>query len=144
MDTVDRETRSRMMSGIRSKNTKPEVLVRVALHKMGFRYRKNVRSLPGTPDIVLKKYRAVIFVHGCFWHGHDCHYFKTPATRTDFWMKKIIGNQLRDKQVLKKLRESGWRTRVVWECSLRGSENMKKLEKLIDKLASWIMLGSNI
>ena len=91
-DVVDRKTRSRMMSGIRGKNTRPELLIRKGLHARGFRFRLHDKRLPGKPDLVLPKYSAVIFVHGCFWHGHDCHLFKWPQSRREFWRKKITRN----------------------------------------------------
>lgn len=104
-----------MMSGIRGKNTKIEVLVRKGLFARGFRYRINDKKLPGKPDIVLSKYKAVIFTHGCFWHGHDCHLFKWPSTRPEWWRSKIDGNRERDNQVRRLLEEAGWRQCHVWE-----------------------------
>ena len=100
VDVVDTATRSRMMAGIKGKNTQPERLVRSLLHRKGFRFRLNVRELPGKPDIVLPSYHAVIFVNGCFWHGHDCVRFKWPKTRTDFWQHKIEGNRSNDQKVM--------------------------------------------
>lgn len=96
VDVVDKTTRSRMMSGIRGRNTAPELMVRKALHKRGFRFRLHVRDMPGRPDVVLPRHRAVLFVHGCFWHGHDCHYCKLPATRTEFWSNKVEVNRRND------------------------------------------------
>ena len=119
-DIVTPEVRSRMMSGIRGKNTKPEITVRSALHRLGFRFRLHARDLPGKPDLVFRKHRAVIFVHGCFWHGHDCHLFRWPATRPDFWRSKINGNIARDRDSRSALSDRGWRVAVVWECALRG------------------------
>lgn len=118
VDVVDAATRSRMMSGIRGKNTKPEMTVRRALHKAGFRYRLHDRKLPGKPDIVLPKYRTVIFVHGCFWHGHMCHKFKWPKTREVWWREKIEGNIKRDNHNIAELENQGWNARVFWECEL--------------------------
>ena len=115
-DIVDKATRSRMMSGIRGKNTKPELLVRKALHAQGFRFRLHDKNLPGKPDIVLKKHRTVIFVHGCFWHGHDCKHFKWPKTRPEFWREKIEGNKTRDLKHQQELKELGWNVKVIWEC----------------------------
>jgi DNA mismatch endonuclease (patch repair protein) len=109
------------MRAIKSANTKPEILVRKALHAAGFRFRLHSKNLPGKPDIVLPKYRTVIFVHGCFWHGHDCEYFKVPKTRTEFWLNKITENKRRDKINADKLIELGWRVLVVWECDTRGN-----------------------
>lgn len=119
IDTVDKETRSRMMSGIRSKDTKPELAVRRFLHSQGFRFRLHRKDLPGTPDLVLPKFRTVIFVHGCFWHGHACRYFRLPKSRTEFWLKKITDNQTRDATTQKALREAGWRIIVIHECEIR-------------------------
>jgi DNA mismatch endonuclease, patch repair protein len=118
VDMVDTATRSRMMSGIRSKDTKPEMLVRRALHKAGFRYRLHDRKLPGRPDIVLPKYKTVIFVHGCFWHGHTCHKFKWPKTREEWWRKKIEGNIARDEANISKLHQMGWIVKVIWACEI--------------------------
>lgn len=142
MDVVDKKTRSRMMSGIRSKNTKPEVLIRKALHSRGFRYRINDRKLPGTPDIVLKKYNAVIFIHGCFWHGHDCSLFRVPSTRKMFWLKKIEKNRKRDVIVQKKLHTLSWRVCNIWECALKGRLQRNNFPALQKKLISWIMSDS--
>lgn len=135
-DIVDPETRSRMMSGIRGKNTKPEILVRSLLHRRGFRFRINVRDLPGKPDVVLPKYHAVIFINGCFWHGHDCSLFRMPGTREDFWKKKIDGNRTRDRKTLEALAGSGWRTGIVWECALRGKD--RDPEKVVTLLEQWL------
>ncbi|MFY9136702.1 very short patch repair endonuclease [Zwartia sp.] len=112
--------RSKNMRAIRSRNTKPELVVRRELHSAGFRYRLNSPKLPGRPDLVLAKYRAVIFVHGCFWHGHDCKFFRLPSTRTDFWSSKIEGNRLRDAANIQKLNDLGWNVVVVWECLIKA------------------------
>lgn len=109
------------MRAIRSADTKPELLVRKALFAAGFRYRLHQSELSGSPDVVLAKYRTVIFVHGCFWHGHDCKYFKVPKTRTDFWLAKIRANQVRDQTVCNQLIQSGWHVIKVWECATRPS-----------------------
>jgi DNA mismatch endonuclease (patch repair protein) len=135
-DVVDSKTRSRMMSGIRGKNTKPEILIRSLLHRNGYRFRIHQNNLPGQPDITLKKYQAVIFVHGCFWHRHLCHLFKWPKTRPDFWREKINKNFLNDQKVIKKLISSGWRICIVWECSLKGVH--KNLTATICKLEKWL------
>lgn len=118
-DVVDKATRSRMMSGIRGKNTRPEMIVRKALHAAGFRYRLHGKNLPGRPDLVLPKYQTVIFVHGCFWHGHECSEFKWPKTRPDFWRNKIESNLARDGKAIASLRKMGWKVHVIWECDLR-------------------------
>jgi DNA mismatch endonuclease (patch repair protein) len=133
-DVVDKETRSRMMANITSRNTKPELFVRSELHKLGFRFRKNVKSIKGTPDIVLKKYSALIFTHGCFWHGHNCRYFKLPTTRREFWASKIESNRKRDAVTISALKKAGWRICIVWECAIRSQ---KRIEH-ITQIASWI------
>lgn len=121
-DIVDRVTRSRMMSGIGGKDTTPELAVRRFLHTRGYRFRLHVKDLPGSPDLVLKKYRLVIFVHGCFWHRHpDCFYATTPATRKEFWKTKLDRNVERDEQQLRQLKDLGWREMVIWECGIRHS-----------------------
>jgi len=120
-DVVDKATRSRMMSGIRAKNTKPELLVRSYLHAQGFRFRLHTKKLPGTPDLVLSRWRTVIFVHGCFWHFHDCHYFKLPQTRTNFWREKLTNNKVRDEKNRLLLEKLGWRVLVIYECELRDA-----------------------
>jgi len=135
-DVVDSATRSRMMSGIRARNTKPELLVRQMLHRMGFRFRLHVRKLPGTPDIVLPRWQAVIFVHGCFWHGHDCPYFRLPKTRTEFWRDKIASNQLNDNNAKQALQAVGWRVGIVWECALRGAN--RNIENVARQLEQWL------
>ncbi|MBK8458751.1 MAG: DNA mismatch endonuclease Vsr [Phyllobacteriaceae bacterium] len=119
-DVVDAATRSRMMAGIRGKNTRPEMIVRRALHKAGFRYRLHVKDLPGKPDIVLPKYRTVIFVHGCFWHGHGCRNFKWPKTREAWWREKIGRNVERDWEAITELGKIGWISKIIWECDIRS------------------------
>lgn len=136
-DTVDSETRSRMMSRIRSVDTEPELIVRRLLHGNGFRYRLHVCALPGRPDIVLPRYRAVIFVNGCFWHGHDCHLFRMPATQTEFWSGKISANRTRDRKNLDALHNAGWRTLTVWECALRGTGRISH-KKLLRDMSGWL------
>ena len=119
------------MAAIRSKNTKPEVLVRNYLWRRGFRYRLNNPRLPGHPDIVLRKYRTCIFVNGCFWHGHEgCRYFVLPKTHAEFWQKKISANRLRDEEELRKLADMGWHTIVVWECGLKAGRREQTLASL--------------
>ena len=120
MDTVDPKKRSEIMSHIRGKNTKPELLIRSLLHRSGFRFRIHRRDLPGNPDIVLPKYKTVIFVHGCFWHGHDCKRgARLPKTNRDYWETKITRNRERDQQHDEELRRKGWRILVVWECQTK-------------------------
>lgn len=137
-DVVDKATRSRMMAGIKGKDTKPEILIRSELHRRGFRFRKNVKDLPGKPDIVLPKYKAVIMVNGCFWHGHECHLFKWPSTRPDFWREKIEGNKKRDEYNLYILKRNGWRTCIVWECAMKGRSS-KEDSELLDILQEWLL-----
>lgn len=136
-DVVDAQTRSMMMSGIRGKNTKPELQVRLGLHAMGFRYRLHPRAVPGKPDIWLSKHRAAIFVHGCFWHGHDCTLFKLPATRQDFWQAKIDANRARDGTVDALLRNRGIRTLEIWECAFRGPGRIG-LEATLSRAVAWL------
>lgn len=121
-DVVDKDTRSRMMSGIRGRNTHPEILVRSLLHASGFRFRLHVKNLPGKPDIVLPKYKAVVLVHGCFWHGHGCRFFKWPTTRPEFWRTKIERNRENDGKAVAALVAGGWRVAIVWECALRTAK----------------------
>ena len=135
-DVVDPATRSRMMSGIRGKNTKPELLIRKALHARGFRYRLHC-DLPGKPDICLPKHRAVIFVHGCFWHGHECHLFKWPATRPEFWRAKIGRNREVDRAAVERLQEWGWRVCVIWECSIKGNGRLP-LPGVAGAVSNWL------
>jgi len=131
-DVHDKKTRSYNMSRIKGKNTKPEILVRKFLFSKGFRYRLNYSKLPGNPDIVLPKYKTVIFVNGCFWHGHkDCKYFIIPKTRTDWWLNKINGTIERDKKEKKELEKMGWIVKVLWECELRPKKRDKTLENLL-------------
>jgi DNA mismatch endonuclease (patch repair protein) len=117
-DVVDKETRSRMMSGIKGKNTKPEMVVRSFLHRQGFRFRLHSKELPGKPDIVLPKYKTAIFVHGCFWHRHLCTRFVWPKSRKVFWKEKLEENVRRDRLKQRKIRRLGWRVITLWECKV--------------------------
>lgn len=137
VDVVNRATRSRMMAGIRGKNTKPELFVRCGVFKRGFRFRLHVRNLPGRPDLVFARYKVVIFVHGCFWHGHDCRFFKAPRTNAKFWRIKIGGNRRRDVTHAADLLESGWRVMTVWECALRGKK-IEATERIISRIVRWL------
>lgn len=131
-DVHNTAIRSYNMSRIKGKNTKPEMLVRKFLFAHGFRYRLNVKTLPGKPDIVLSKYKTVIFVNGCFWHGHEgCKYFKIPDTRTEWWMEKIRGTQRRDRDNTEKLLKSGWRCITLWTCQLKHNKDDVLSEVLI-------------
>lgn len=139
VDIVDTQTRSRMMAGIRGRDTKPEMLVRRQLHARGFRYRLHVRGLAGRPDIVLPRHGAVVFVNGCFWHAHGgCKLFKIPATRTDFWREKLDANRRRDIRNIFELQHEGWRVATVWECTLRDES------LAIAKLADWLKSSDSV
>ena len=129
-----------MMSGIRGKNTRPEMMIRKALHARGFRYRIHCKDLPGNPDLCLPKYRAVIFVHGCFWHGHDCHLFKWPKTRPEFWRAKIERNRAVDRNGHQQLSSRGWRVLTVWECSMKGRSRLT-IDALTEAISVWLKTG---
>jgi DNA mismatch endonuclease, patch repair protein len=134
-DVHDKATRSYNMSMIKGKNTKPEMIVRKFLHANGFRYRLHVKDLPGKPDIVLPKYKTVIFVHGCFWHGHSkCDLFVMPKSNTNYWIPKINNNKLRDRNAQKTLKTLGWKTITIWECQLRSNSLNRILNNLINAL----------
>lgn len=131
MDKMTKEQRHRCMAAIRSKDTKPELIVRRYLFGRGFRYRLNHPRLPGHPDLVMRKYRTVIFVNGCFWHGHEnCKYYTMPKTNSDFWRKKIERNKARDKAEQQRLAEMGWHCITVWECQLKPGVRTQTLESL--------------
>lgn len=135
MDVHDKKTRSYNMSRIRGKDTKPEILVRKFLFSKGFRYRLNDKRLPGKPDLVLTKYKTVILVHGCFWHGHqDCKYFVIPKTRTEWWKNKIENTKIKDKENKSALLEMGWKVLEVWECDLKNGKKEITLEKLVNSI----------
>jgi DNA mismatch endonuclease (patch repair protein) len=125
------------MSGIRSRHTKPERIIRSGLHRLGFRYGLHNRKLRGTPDLVLPKYHAVIFVHGCFWHGHSCSLFKLPGTRTGFWKSKFSRNQTNDRAAREALLNDGWRVLTVWECATRGKSE-REIRTLVASIARWL------
>lgn len=141
-DIVDQQTRSRMMAGIRGKNTKPELLLRRALHARGFRFRIHSSKVHGRPDIVLPKHRAVIFVHGCFWHRHEgCRYTTSPSTRPEFWQAKFESNVARDIAVRTVLLSDGWRVATVWECAVRKST---EVSAAVNLLHAWLHSGDSI
>lgn len=126
-DTLTPEQRHRCMAAIKGKDTKPEMVVRRYLHSLGYRYSLHNKKLPGCPDLVLRKYKTVIFIHGCFWHGHEgCKFSRLPKTNVEFWQDKITRNQQRDQKVIKLLREKGWNVITVWECDLRNKEKREK------------------
>jgi DNA mismatch endonuclease (patch repair protein) len=134
-DVHDKATRSYNMSRIRAKNTKPEMLVRKFLHAQGFRYTLHNKNLPGKPDIVLTKYKTVIFIHGCFWHGHNnCKCFVVPKTRPKWWLNKININKVNDEKAAKALRKEGWKMITIWECRLKPAKVERTLTTLLKKL----------
>lgn len=135
MDVHNKETRSYNMSRIKGRKTKPEEIVAKYLFPQGFRYRRNVKKLPGTPDIVLKKYKTVIFVNGCFWHMHEgCKYFVWPKDNSEFWKNKLLTNKERDEKEKKEIEELGWKVIVVWECQLKKAERERTLNWLVEKI----------
>lgn len=136
-DIVTPEVRSRMMSGIKGTNTRPELFIRKELHARGFRFRLHSSAVVGKPDLILPRYNATIFVHGCFWHRHNCHLFKLPETRQDFWEQKLESNRQRDERVRKTLLANEWRVLTLWECSVRGRTRLNSKE-LIDRIEKWI------
>ncbi|VBB05621.1 dna mismatch endonuclease vsr [Lucifera butyrica] len=131
-DRFTREERSRIMSRVKGKNTGPEIKIRSTLHSLGFRFRLNRKDLPGKPDIVLPKYKAVIFVHGCFWHGHSCKRGHRPQTNEEFWNKKIDGNIKRDQVNMNNLEKLGWRVLVIWQCEI------KQMDALIVRIKEFL------
>ena len=138
-DTVEREQRSRIMSRVGGKNTKPELHVRFLLHRMGFRFRLHRRDLPGRPDIVLPRHRKVIFVHGCFWHGHEgCRRSARPTSNVDFWNRKLDRNIERDRKAVDDLRSLGWKTLIVWECET------KNLDVLTRRLEAFLRVSADL
>jgi DNA mismatch endonuclease, patch repair protein len=136
-DIVDAATRSRMMSGIRGKDTKPEIAIRKAIHRLGLRYRIHSSKVPGKPDMVFPGARAAIFVNGCFWHGHDCRYFRLPSTRPEFWATKIATNKARDLTVRTELEKTNWRHLTIWECAIRGQKNDAAV-RVATQAARWL------
>ena len=126
-----------MMAGIKGKDTKPELLVRRGLHALGFRFVLHDRRLPGKPDMVLPRWRAAVFVHGCFWHGHDCPLFRWPGTRQDFWRQKIGRNRGRDAEVEGELDDAGWRVLKIWECSLKGAGRIG-IDRVVPIAGDWL------
>ncbi|MBX3602816.1 MAG: DNA mismatch endonuclease Vsr [Rubrivivax sp.] len=140
-DVLTPEQRRLNMSRVRRSDTKPEMLIRRGLHASGLRYRLHDRRLPGRPDLVFPKYRAVVFVHGCFWHAHGCALSKLPATRREFWQKKLTDNAARDRRAIAALHADGWRVLVVWECALRGPGRTIK-DDALSAVASGIRSGT--
>ena len=140
-DVHNKATRSRNMSAIKAKNTKPEVFLRKQLFVRGYRYRLCDKRLPGKPDLVLKKYKAVIFVHGCFWHLHGCHMFKWPSSRSEWWREKLESNRSRDEKQLQALNAAGWRVLVVWECTVKGRGRLQS-DQLLKMVEEWLLSDS--
>lgn len=140
VDIVDQATRSKMMAGIKSKNTKPELVIRSGLFARGLRFRLHPKELPGKPDLVFPKYKTVLFVHGCFWHAHDCHLFRIPSSNQEYWQKKLIGNRDRDQIQQDQLKQAGWRVLIVFECELRGQSALA-VENLLNNLTVQIRLS---
>ena len=142
-DLHSQNVRSKNMAAVRSFNTQPELAVRQLLHKEGFRYRLHIKAIKGKPDIVMRKHGVLIFINGCFWHGHNCHLFRLPKTRTEWWRKKIESNKLRDITVTAELKSSGWRIIQVWECAIKGKTKIghsKLRNQLIEAIFSEEML----
>lgn len=142
-DNHSKEIRSMNMSHIRSTNSKPEEIVRKFLFSKGFRYRKNVKKLPGCPDIVLPKYKAIVFVNGCFWHKHDCPRFVWPSSNIEYWKPKILRNVQRDSENVKLLHDAGWNVITVWECELKKKIAEERLTRLCKEIAGGTHYGSN-
>jgi DNA mismatch endonuclease, patch repair protein len=136
-DTVSSEKRSEMMAGIRARDTKPELIIRRGLHGLGYRFRLHDKRLPGKPDLVLRRFGAVIFVDGCFWHGHDCHLFKWPKSRRDFWKKKITGNKSRDVVKRQSLLDEHWRILTVRECAIKGKHRYG-VDEILTFISRWL------
>ena len=140
-DIVDPVTRSRMMSSIRGKNTKPELMIRKAFHARGFRYRLHAKDLPGKPDLVFPKYRAVIMINGCFWHRHECSMFHWPKSNRKFWREKLERNARNDRKNIDALMREDWSVQVVWECALRGEHRLSEA-MLVYRMVRWLMSQS--
>lgn len=140
MDNLSREKRSRIMASIKAKDTMPETVIRKALHRRGFRYKLHDSGLPGKPDIVLPRYKAIVEINGCFWHGHNCYLFRLPSTRQSFWLAKIIRNKERGSINHKSLESVGWRVLVIWECAIAGKSRVP-LDDLVVEISDWILQG---
>ncbi len=139
-DILSREQRKRCMSRVKGINTSPELVVRKGLFRRGYRYKLHDKCLPGKPDLVFPKYHAVVFIHGCFWHGHDCPRFTWPETRKKFWRKKILGNIERDKKNEQELKDRGWRVLTVWECTLKGKGRLP-VDRTVNLISEWLEKG---
>ena len=141
MDIVDKTTRSRIMSSVGQRNTAPEMKLRMVLHKTGLRYRLHEKKLPGSPDIVFPRFKAVLFVHGCFWHRHGCKATTTPGTNADFWRKKFDENIARDRRNIGALQDEGWRVAVIWECALKGKGALT--DRVAEQIHDWLISDSS-
>ena len=139
-DIVDSKTRSRMMAGIRGKNTQPEIMIRRGLHARGFRFQLHDKRLPGKPDMVFPGCRAVILVNGCFWHGHDCHLFRWPSSRVEFWRQKISRTRNRDIEIRDALEAQDWRVLEIWECAMKG-KTKHPISEVLDMASTWLRSG---
>lgn len=137
MDTVDRQTRSKIMASVGQKDTGAEIILRAALHRAGLRYRLHDRSLPGSPDLVFTRFRAAIFVHGCYWHAHGCYRSTVPRSRQEFWASKFAANRLRDERNVRLLLEAGWRVLTVWECALKGKLALPS-DSVVRRVKTWL------
>ena len=142
-DIVNKAIRSKMMSQVKSKNTKIELTVRSGLHRRGYRFRLHKKDLPGKPDVSLPKYRCAIFIHGCFWHMHGCHLSTIPKTRTEFWKNKLNSNRRRDEKNITNLSHLGYRVLTVWECALRGKSD-DEIEDVIEDIVEWLESSSSL
>jgi len=138
MDTVDKTTRSKIMSMVGQKNTGPEIKLRKALHRLGLRYRLHDNKLPGSPDIIFPRYKAVLFVHGCFWHRHTCKATTTPGNNQAFWLKKFDNNVARDRRDVETLLTKGWRVAIVWECVLKGKRGQLPERMVANIILEWL------
>lgn len=138
VDILTPKKRSEVMANIKSKNTHGEILVRKELHKMGFRYQLHRKGIPGKPDLAFPKFRAVIFINGCFWHAHDCHLFKWPSSRPEFWREKINSNKIRDEKNYINCTELGWRILIIWECALKG-KTKRPLNEVVNTTKNWLL-----
>jgi DNA mismatch endonuclease (patch repair protein) len=143
MDTVDKSTRSYIMSRVGQKDTGPEILLRSSLHTAGLRYRLHDRRLPGSPDLVFPRFHTVVFVHGCYWHSHGCYRSTVPKSRQDFWLEKFEANRSRDERNLRLLREGGWRVLTIWECALRG-KTAKTCFDVAEAVKTWLVSSDGV
>lgn len=136
-DIVDKKTRSRMMSRILGRDTKPEMVVRSGLHQLGFRFRLHVKGLPGRPDLVLPRWKTAVFVNGCFWHCHGCELFRWPKTNHEFWKTKLTANRDRDRKAIHRLVGDDWYVAIIWECAIRHRKSIQ-IERMFSSLSNWI------